>query len=145
MIRGGALSRCWPDKRDISVTTVPPSAPVGNLPTGCRPSARCPPARNVGFVGFLRGERSDLRSIITDAGDALCPAYYPVSVLPVAAPEPIPRQQRPHLPHAVWSQIAGRAPSASLRDLAAKYGVSHETSRAIVRRVAAQRREDLIA
>ncbi len=34
---------------------------------------------------------------------------------------------------------------ASLRDLAVEYGVSHETIRAIVRRVAAHRREDRIA
>jgi len=60
-------------------------------------------------------------------------------------PEPLPRQKRPHLSHAWWPEIADRARSASLRDLAAEYGVSHETIRAIVRRVAAQRRADRIA
>ncbi|MGN6758977.1 MAG: hypothetical protein ACTHMJ_21610 [Thermomicrobiales bacterium] len=38
----------------------------------------------------------------------------------------------------MWPTIAARAQHESLRDLAAAYGVSHETIRAIVRRVAAQ-------
>ena len=45
-----------------------------------------------------------------------------------------PPQQQPQLDAALWPAIAERARYASLRDLAAEYGVSHETVRAIVRR-----------
>ncbi len=76
---------------------------------------------------------------------ALFPAYFPLPALPAAAPEPPPRQKRPHLSPALWPEIAERARSASLRDLAAEYGVSHETIRAVVRRAAARQREGLIA
>ena len=75
---------------------------------------------------------------------ALFPAYYPVPALSVA-PEPPPRQKRLHLSPALWPEIAERARSASLRDLAAEYGVSHETIRAVVRRVAAHSQENRIA
>ena len=56
-----------------------------------------------------------------------------------------PPQQQPQLDSALWSAIAERARYESLRDLAVEYGVSHETIRSILRRVAAQRREDRIA
>ena len=57
---------------------------------------------------------------------ALFPAYFPVPQLPAAAPEPPPRQKRPQLSPVLWPEIAARARSASLRDLAVEYGVSHE-------------------
>ena len=49
-----------------------------------------------------------------------------------------PPQQLPQIDPALWPEIAERARYESLRDLAAKYGVSHETIRAVVRRVAEQ-------
>jgi Zn-dependent peptidase ImmA (M78 family) len=49
---------------------------------------------------------------------------------------PLP-QQRPRLPRSVYPTIAKRAQYESLRDLAAEYGVSHETIRAILRRASA--------
>ena len=63
------------------------------------------------------------------------PAYSPVF-----APELLtmdvtrPKQQRPRLDRSLWPVIAERARRESLRDLAAEYGVSHETIRAVVRR-----------
>ena len=47
---------------------------------------------------------------------------------------PHPAQYRPHVDPALWSEIAERARHASLRDLAAAFGVSHEPSRTMVRR-----------
>ncbi len=47
-----------------------------------------------------------------------------------------PPQHLPQIDPALWPEIAERARYESLRDLAAKYGVSHETIRAVVRRVA---------
>ena len=41
----------------------------------------------------------------------------------------------PKLEPTLWPGIAGRARHESLRDLAAAYGVSHETIRAILRRI----------
>ncbi len=67
---------------------------------------------------------------------ALFPSYFPVPLPSAAAPEPPPRQHRPHLPRTLWPEIAERARYASLRDLATEYGVSHETIRSIVRRMA---------
>lgn len=65
------------------------------------------------------------------------PAYYPVLVPDRPAPaRPIPQQRRRRLDRALWPEIAARAEHESLRDLAAAYGVSHETIRAIVKRVA---------
>jgi hypothetical protein len=49
------------------------------------------------------------------------------------------------LSRALWTEIAERARFASLRDLAVEYGVSHETIRVIVRRVATRPREGRIA
>ena len=72
--------------------------------------------------------------------DGPCPMRFP-SYAPIAAPLPPdkpavrPQQQRPQLDRALWPAIAERARCESLRDLAADYGVSHETIRAIVRRV----------
>ena len=65
------------------------------------------------------------------------PAYFPSAAPPVAParPTPAPPRQRPRLTCAVWPEIAGRAPYESLRDLAAEYGVSHETIRTIARRM----------
>jgi hypothetical protein len=49
-----------------------------------------------------------------------------------------PKQKRPRIHPADWPEIAERAQFESLRDLAAEYSVSHETVRAIVKRVAAR-------
>jgi hypothetical protein len=57
---------------------------------------------------------------------------------PVSAASP-PLQQRPRLPRSSYPTIAERARHESLRDLAAEYGVSHETIRAVVRRVVGTR------
>ena len=64
------------------------------------------------------------------------PSHYPVPA-PPAEPEPTPppRQQRPRLSPALWPAIAERAHHESLRVLAAEYAVSHETIRAVVRRM----------
>ena len=56
-----------------------------------------------------------------------------------------PPQQQPQVDSAFWPEIAERARYASLRDLAAEYGVSHETIRGIVGRVAAPSRGGRIA
>jgi hypothetical protein len=48
-------------------------------------------------------------------------------------------QHTPQIDPATWPIIAERARYESLRDFAAGYGVSHETIRAIVRRVTAAR------
>ena len=79
---------------------------------------------------------------VTHAGSiplaGLFPAYYPVPALPAAPkPQPPPRQKRPQLPRSLWPEIAKRAQHESLRELAAQYGVSHETNRAVVRRAVA--------
>jgi hypothetical protein len=56
-----------------------------------------------------------------------------------------PAQQQPQIDPGDWPEIVERARYASLRDLAAEYGVSHETIRGSVRRVVAHRREGRIA
>ena len=61
----------------------------------------------------------------------LVPFLYPHAVL--AAPRPFAPQHRPRLAREYWTEIAERARHESLRDLAAEYGVSHETIRAAVR------------
>ncbi len=43
-----------------------------------------------------------------------------------------------HLAHQLWQEIAARARAESLRQLAVAYGVSHETIRTVVGRVAAR-------
>ena len=62
--------------------------------------------------------------------------YFPVDCRVTPA---TPAQHRPHLDPARWPEVAERAPHASLRHLAAEYGVSHETIRTIVRRQARKR------
>jgi len=57
---------------------------------------------------------------------------------------PLP-QHRPQLPPACWPEVAARARHESLRDLALAYGVSHETIRAVVKRVRAAERAALSA
>ena len=73
------------------------------------------------------------------AGRAVVPAYYLGPFVP-SAPSPAaalpPPQQRPRLSRSAYPTIAERSRYESLRDLAAEYGVSHETIRAIVRRAA---------
>jgi hypothetical protein len=65
------------------------------------------------------------------------PAYFPVDVLAPPAPaRPTPKQPWRRLDRALWPEIAARAEHESLRELAAVYGVSHETIRAVVLRVA---------
>jgi len=63
------------------------------------------------------------------------PAYFPIPN-PVVAPLPLrtPRQRRPRVSPTTQPEIAARARHESLRDLAACYGVRHETVRTIVRR-----------
>ncbi len=51
-----------------------------------------------------------------------------------------PSQHQPQIDPVHWPEISERARFASLRDLAVEYGVSHETIRIIVQRVAAHRR-----
>jgi cytochrome oxidase assembly protein ShyY1 len=67
------------------------------------------------------------------------PTPAPVAVTSVAAPPPALRrslpQHAPRIDPVNWPTIAERARHESLRDLACAYGVSHETIRAIVRRV----------
>lgn len=70
------------------------------------------------------------------AGMAVFPDYYlgPFEpAVPTPATAPIPPQQRPRLPRSCYPIIDERARHESLRDLAAEYGVSHETIRALVR------------
>ena len=62
---------------------------------------------------------------------------------PVTPPQPA--QHRPHLDPARWPEIAERAKRESLRHLAAEYGVSHETIRAIPDRVAGGGRTSIVA
>ena len=65
------------------------------------------------------------------------PTYSPVSAPELPAQAAMrPKQQRPRLDCSLWPVIAERARHESLRDLAAEYGVSHETIRAVVRRAA---------
>ena len=71
------------------------------------------------------------------AGITVFPDYYrgPFEpVVPTLTAAPIPPQRRPRLPRSSYPTIAERARYESLRELAAEYGVSHETIRAIVRR-----------
>ena len=49
---------------------------------------------------------------------------------------PRPAQHQPQIDPTLWPEIAARARHESLRDLAGEYGVSHETIRTIVRRMA---------
>jgi len=87
-------------------------------------------------------------------GVSVFSAYFPLRrpgcliQAPVAVPRAIapPRAlwrslplRAPKLASTLWPVIAARARHASLRDLAGAYGVSHETIRAILRRVAAAR------
>jgi hypothetical protein len=68
-------------------------------------------------------------------GVACFPARFPTGLPPVVAEEEyVPPQHRPRLDRALVPAIAERARCESLRDLAAEYGVSHETIRAVVRR-----------
>ena len=100
-------------------------------------STRCPvKAERAGSTGV--GSASSIPPA------ALFPTHYPVPALPVA-PEPPPHQKRPQLSPTVWPEIAERARDASLRDLAADYGVSHETIRTIVGRIALQERAGQVA
>ncbi|HEY8597053.1 MAG TPA: hypothetical protein VIL85_01405 [Thermomicrobiales bacterium] len=73
------------------------------------------------------------------------PAHFPLGgALPDSLPSPQqapPPQHRPHLPPACWPEVAARARHESLRDLALAYGVSHETIRAVVKRIAATARD----
>ena len=71
----------------------------------------------------------------------------PVDYFPVESPVMLQRpvQQRPHLDPARWPEIAERAKRESLRHLAAEYGVSHETIRAIPDRVAGGGRTSIVA
>ena len=119
----------------------PPLARSAKSPSSRSRSAGWPA---IGAVKFAPAEVIGFGSARSIPSAGLFPTHYAVPASPVA-PEPPPRQKRPHLPRDLWPAIAERARHASLRDLAVEYGVSHETIRAIVRRVAAPRREGLIA
>jgi hypothetical protein len=64
------------------------------------------------------------------------PTHFPIwAALPTTmqnAKPATPKQKRPRLHPSQWPEIAERARYESLRDLAAVYGVSHETIRAIL-------------
>ena len=62
----------------------------------------------------------------------------PVAYFPVESPVTLrrPVQHQPQIDPARWPEIAERARHQSLRALAVAYGVSHETIRTIVRRLA---------
>ncbi len=64
---------------------------------------------------------------------------------PPTTPTPTLPQKRPQLSQRLWPEIAQRAQHESLRDLAAEYGVSHETIRAIVRRATVGKLAELAA
>ncbi|MDP9375851.1 MAG: transposase family protein [Chloroflexota bacterium] len=55
----------------------------------------------------------------------------------VAMPTRTPPHKQPHLECRLWPEIAERARHESLRNVAAEYGVSHETIRTILRRLTA--------
>ncbi len=57
----------------------------------------------------------------------------------VPTPTLTPPHKQPHLDCHLWPEIANRAEHESLRDLAAEYNVSHETIRAVMKRVAGDR------
>ena len=80
---------------------------------------------------------------VQDDADRATADFYGVAVIPMSAT--IPAQQRLALAHDEWTVIAERARHESLRDLVIVYGVSHETIRAIVRRVERARRGGLSA
>ena len=56
-----------------------------------------------------------------------------------------PAQHQPQIDPILWPEIAERARHESLRHVAGVYGVSHETIRTIVRRVADQQRQAAVA
>ena len=62
--------------------------------------------------------------------------YFPVESRVIL---PRPAQHWPHVDLTFWPEIAQRARHESLRDLAAEYGVSHETIRTILQREARKR------
>ena len=85
-------------------------------------------------------------------GVVVFPAYFPLhshphpwaALPPIVGSPRAPRralpQHTPRIDRSSWLVIAERARHESLRDLALAYGVSHETIRAIVRRVDAAAR-----
>jgi hypothetical protein len=66
---------------------------------------------------------------------ACFPTRFPTGLPAVEAEEvPVPPlQRRPRHDRPSWPAISERAKYESLRDLAAEYGVSHETIRTVVR------------
>ncbi len=58
--------------------------------------------------------------------------------MPVALPRP--PQQQPQVAPALWAEITERARYESLRDLAAEYGVSHQTINNIIKRTVEEQR-----
>ena len=76
-----------------------------------------------------------MREYTHDDADRATTAFYGVAA--ITPHVPVPPQKCPALPPDTWPTIAERSRHESLRDLAAEYGVSHETIRAVVRRVAA--------
>jgi hypothetical protein len=73
-----------------------------------------------------------LREYTRDDADRATTDFYGVAETTPHAP--VPPQKCPALSPDTWPIIAERAKHESLRDLAAEYGVSHETIRAITLR-----------
>src|SRR5205823_7660113 len=112
----------------------------GSTMDGC-PVLRAGPQRpavKAEIAGLTGVEPASAISPRATPATAVFPAHYPLfAVLPPAmrqARPATPKQQRPRIHPADWPRIAERARYESLRDLAAEYGVSHETIRAVVRR-----------
>ena len=84
-------------------------------------------------------QRGYLREYTQNDPDSASAAFYGVADTPPAAI--IPPQKCARLDATLWPPIAERARHEGLRDLASEYGVSHETIRAIVRRVARRNRD----
>jgi hypothetical protein len=107
----------------------------------CRSTAR----RLSGGSDGIQFRTSELAAL-PDEGDegSVFPSRFPIwGGLPTSVQQArpaTPKQKRPRIHPTDWPEIAQRARHESLRDLAAAYGVSHETIRAITGRVAAAQR-----
>jgi hypothetical protein len=116
----------------------------------CRGLTRCPVKAETAGSNPVTSA-SSIRSVDTVSPSVFVfPTYFPVPCadLPAVAPPSLPRrdvvrpprkvrlrQHSPKIHPSLWPGIAERARYESLRDLAVEFDVSHETIRAIVRRV----------
>jgi hypothetical protein len=69
------------------------------------------------------------------AGAPVFPTHFPLWLVPSTAPAAA-KSRRPRVDPALWTEIAARARCESLRELGVAYGVSYETVRRILKRVA---------